>query len=75
MITFEEMCKARDPLYAAMQPVGAFLKATLNDRLQNDWILTPHQRELLRLERDLELFPLAIRALRNQGEPYPYPRP
>jgi len=69
-MTFEEMCKVRDPLYAAMQPVGEFKNALFTDALQKEWFWTEQQRRLLRLEVNLELFPLTIRALRNQGEPY-----
>ena len=68
--TFEQMAAQRDPLYAALKPVGDFRLALLNDKAQNDWYWTQGQKELLRFERDLKLFPLAIRALRNQGEPY-----
>ena len=68
--TIEEMCAQRDPLYAAMQPQGDFRLALLNDKAQNDWYWTQGQRELLRFERDIKLLPLAVRALRNQGQPY-----
>ena len=70
-MTFEEMCKARDPLYAAMQPQSEFRLALMNDHTcQYDWYWTAGQRDLLRMERDLRLFPLIVRALRNQRQPY-----
>jgi hypothetical protein len=69
--TFEEMCAERDPVYAAMQPIGDFRLALMNDHTcQYDWYWIAGQRDLLRMERDLRLFPLTIRALRNQGQPY-----
>ena len=66
--TFEEMCAERDPLYAAMRPVGEFRLALMNDHTcQYDWYWTEGQRDLLRMERDMRLFPLIVRALQRRG--------
>ena len=62
--TFEEMCKARDPLYAAMPPLGDMWTALFYDRpigrLDTRW----------KFQQDSALLALTIRALRNQGQPY-----
>ena len=76
--TFEEMCKARDPLYAATRSHTPFLQALTADREAEECrrlgrvgagIATLKERD-----RDVWLLKLAIRALRNQGQLY-YDRP
>ena len=49
--TFEEMCKARDPLYAAMQPMGDFKTLKILDRCAN-MNLAPRDKRRYRLRRD-----------------------
>ena len=66
-MTFEEMAAERDPLYAAMQPQKSFSLAVECDRSMGLW---PHIAVPLRDVRDSALLHLAIRALRNQGQPY-----
>jgi hypothetical protein len=68
--TFEEMCKARDPLYAAMQPAGEFKEALYLDKVSSMMFRPGRWLKM----RDAALLALAIRALRNQGQPY-YDRP
>lgn len=68
--TFEEMCKARDPLYAAMQPVGEFQWALDNHWTASQWWWSIVERDRLRRIADAALLRLAVRALRNQGQPY-----
>ena len=65
--TFEEMCKVRDPLYAALKPQKSFSLAVECDRSMALW---SHIAVPLRDVRDSALLHLAIRALRNQGQPY-----
>ena len=70
--TFEEMCAERDPLYAEMKPVGAFSEALSSDEyaelLSHADAEIAHNRELA--YRDAVLLILAVRTLRNQGEPH-----
>ena len=68
--TFEEMCKVRDPLYAAMQPVDEFKEALYLDKVSS-MMLRPGRWSRM---RDAALLVLTIRALRNQGQLY-YDRP
>ena len=72
--TFEEMCKTRDPLYAATRSHTPFLQALTADREAEECrrlgrvgagIATLKERD-----RDVWLLKLAIRALRNQGQPH-----
>ena len=65
--TFEELCAERDPLYAALKPQKSFSLAVECDRLMGHW---SHIAVPLRDVRDSALLHLAIRALRNQGQPY-----
>ena len=70
--TFEEMCKTRDPLYAALKPFGAFkdaLRWDANAEAQKTWYAWEHA-ERAEARRDKWLLWLTIRALRNQGQPY-----
>jgi hypothetical protein len=72
-MTFEEMCKARDPLYAATRSHTPFLQALTADREAEECkrigglsgIATIKERE-----RDVWLLKLTVRALRNQRQPY-----
>ena len=61
-MTFEEMCAERDPLYAAMKPVGCFYWAVKIDATRRD--------DYRDGDTAIELLRLTIRALRNQGQPY-----
>ena len=64
--TFEQMAAERDPLYAAMQPHGAFLAARILDEdaaVSLKMGLTGWNR--LELFRDAALLSLAIKALRH----------
>ena len=71
--TFEEMCKARDSLYAATRSHTPFLQALTADREAEECrrigglsgIATIKERE-----RDVWLHKLTVKALRNQGQPY-----
>lgn len=74
-MTFEEMCKARDPLYAATRSRTPFLQALTADREAGRISGLSGVATIKERERDVWLLKLAVRALRNQGEPYPYPRP
>ena len=65
--TFEEMCKARDPLYAAMKPQRNMMLAVALDRSAAMW---PDLASRCLDIRDATLLLLTIRALRNQGQPY-----
>ena len=69
--TFEEMCAERDPLYAAMRPVGNFGAAAWADKDMVTSIRLGFNAlaAVTRLERDALLLKLAIRSLRNQGQP------
>ncbi len=71
-MTFEEMCKERDPLYAAMQPGKEFDVAVKADRRMAG--LGGVNFAVQMAVRDAVLLVLACRALRNQGQPY-YDRP
>jgi hypothetical protein len=70
--TFEEMCKARDPLYAAMQTQEPFTLACLADKSMAlaDASGRLFQTTAYLAARDAALLLLAVRALRNQGQPY-----
>ena len=71
--TFEEMCAERDPLYAAMQPMGYFAKAIDIDTDAAECMQIRGLAGVILIkwqERDRALLALTIRALRNQGEPY-----
>lgn len=68
-MTFEEMAAQRDPLYAALKPQKSFSLAVECDRSMAYW---PHIAVPLRDVRDSALLHLAVRALRNQGQPH-YP--
>ena len=67
--TFEEMAAQRDPLYAAMEPQGAFAVAL---KYQDKRLV--HTASFLETVQKLLFFAavneLTIRALRNQGQPY-----
>lgn len=65
--TFEEMCAERDPLYAAMQPQRNMMLAVTMDRSAELW---PDLASRCLEMRDSTLLRLAVRALRNQGQPY-----
>ena len=69
-MTLDEISEYIGALHGETQPIGEFKNALMTDALQNDWYWTQGQRELLRFERDIKLLPLAVRALRNQGQPY-----
>ena len=69
--TFEEMCKARDPLYAATKPQRNMMLAVTMDKSAAMW---PDLASRCLDIRDATLLLLAIRALRNQGQLY-YDRP
>lgn len=70
---FDEMAAQRDPLYAATKPRGEFLLAVIADtgmaRTARVGGLSGVV-EFERRQRDSWLLKLAVRALRNQGEPY-----
>ena len=68
-MTFEEMCKARDPEYAETMPQGDFSAAVRYDKAATD----PNAPYGIRLVRDSALLWLTIRALRNQRQPYYFP--
>ena len=70
-MTFEEMAAQRDPLYAAMKPQRNMMLAVALDRSAAMW---PDLASRCLDIRDATLLLLAIRALRNQGQPY-YDRP
>jgi hypothetical protein len=73
-MTFEEMCKARDPLYAEMEPCNWLAWAIAYD-LDAEAKWKKHKDSEARdseMRRDVELFRFTIRALHNQGETY-YP--
>lgn len=65
-MTFDEMAAQRDPLYAATKPVGAFRVAVEFEEMA----LESNDRTLGALLFVGALYDIAIRALRNQGEPY-----
>ena len=65
--TFEEMCKTRDPLYAALKPQRNMMLAVTMDRSAELW---PDLASRCLEWRDSTLLLLAVRALRNQGQPY-----
>ena len=67
--TFEEMCAERDPLYAAMQPVGAFkdaLRWDANAEAQKTWYAWEHV-ERAEKRRDAYLLRLAVRVLKRDA--------
>ncbi|MBK8113232.1 MAG: hypothetical protein IPK44_01285 [Candidatus Accumulibacter sp.] len=66
--TFDEMCKARDPLYAAMRPGKEFGVAVKADRRMAG--LGGVNFAIQMAVRDAALLVLARRALRNQGQPH-----
>ena len=66
--TFEEMCKARDPLYAALQPGKEFDVAVKADGRMAG--LGGANFAIQMAVRDAALLVLARRALRNQGQIY-----
>ena len=71
--TFEEMCKARDPLYAATRPdYPYFAAAVAADKAQAECLRMGMYdvARMKRKDRDAALLALAIKALRNQGQPY-----
>ena len=70
--TFEEMCAERDPLYAAMQTQEPFTLAYLADAsmAKADKGGYLFQATAYLAARDAALLLLAVRALRNQGQPY-----
>ena len=65
--TFEEMRKERDPLYAATKPQRNMMLAVTMDKSAAMW---PDLASRCLDIRDATLLLLAIRALRNQGQPY-----
>lgn len=66
--TIAEMAAQRDPLYAAMVPTGEF-EAALWFEYAN--IATAHLSGTSNINaRDTHLLKLAVRALRNQRQPY-----
>lgn len=65
---FDEMAAQRDPLYAAMKPQGDFAAAVRFDR-ESYYLESPFG---LQAVCDVALHNLAVRALRNQGQPYYY---
>jgi hypothetical protein len=70
--TFEEMCKARDPLYAAMQPIGDFLALKALDKFACSGV-TPQWRRWYQLRRDQltrEIQYYVNGKRRNQRQPY-----
>jgi hypothetical protein len=74
--TFEEMCAERDPLYQRTRVGDSLTLAIAFDfdaafRREN---ISEASASRAEMARDAELHKLAIRALRNQGEPY-YDRP
>lgn len=68
--TFEEMCAERDPVYAELKPEGAFWWAKMAAWAMTDGGAKEWQKVELQDQRDAHLLKLAIRALRNQGQPY-----
>ena len=66
-MTFEEMAAQRDPLYAATKPQRNMMLAVTMDKSAAMWLdLASRCLDI----RDATLLLLAIRALRNQGQPY-----
>jgi hypothetical protein len=69
--TFDEMCAERDPVYAEMLPVGDFAASMEFDDDVSYWLRIYGVRaDTSEDRRDARLGRLAIRALRNQGQPY-----
>lgn len=71
--TIAEMAAERDPLYAAMQPQGAFDESLRCERWANRYSSRAEDADLAEAElfaRDAALLTLAVRALRNQRQPY-----
>ena len=67
--TFEEMCAERDPLYAALNPIGNFAAAVEYDKLAKH-TSDGSTSGPFGIARSAMLWRLAVRALRNQGQPY-----
>lgn len=59
---FDELAAQRDPLYAAMQPVGRFKEALRLDKAATK----ARHPTLLLAALHIELFELTVRALRNE---------
>ena len=71
--TFEEMAAQRDPLYAATRPdYPYFAAAVAADKVQVECLRMGMYdvARMKRKDRDAALLALAVRALRNQGQPY-----
>lgn len=66
--TFEEMCAERDPLYAAMQPVGNFAEALRCEKWAERYrsrVAHDYLADAQLFARDAALLKLTICALRN----------